>query len=137
MPYAPLVRSGGPTEKHAVRRGFRQVLSSAPGDPGPSCVARAVRATYAMGTMAAVGIEHVTKRHGETTVVRDLTLHVRDREFLALLGPSGSGKTTTLRMVAGLETVSEGRILIGDRLVNDLPPRSRDVAMVFQSAGGL
>jgi len=87
--------------------------------------------------MASVGIEHVTKRHGETTVVRDLTLHVRDREFMVLLGPSGSGKTTTLRMVAGLETVSEGRILIGDRIVNDLPPRSRDVAMVFQSAGGL
>ena len=87
--------------------------------------------------MATVGIEHVTKRHGETTVVRDLTLHVRDREFMVLLGPSGSGKTTTLRMVAGLETVSEGRILIGDRVVNDLPPRSRDVAMVFQSAGGL
>jgi multiple sugar transport system ATP-binding protein len=87
--------------------------------------------------MAAVGIEHVTKRHGETTVVRDLTLHVRDHEFMVLLGPSGSGKTTTLRLVAGLETVSEGRILIGDRVVNDLPPRSRDVAMVFQSAGGL
>jgi multiple sugar transport system ATP-binding protein len=87
--------------------------------------------------MAAVGIEHVTKRKGETTLVRDLTLHVRDREFMVLLGPSGSGKTTTLRLVAGLETVTEGRILIGDRVVNDLPPRSRDVAMVFQSAGGL
>ena len=87
--------------------------------------------------MASVGIDHVTKRHGETTVVRDLTLHVRDREFLVLLGPSGSGKTTTLRMVAGLETVSEGRITIGDRVVNDLPPGGRDVARVFQSAGGL
>src|SRR5215467_9105606 len=87
--------------------------------------------------MAAVGIEHVTKRHGEVVVVRDLTLAVRDREFMVLLGPSGSGKTTTLRLVAGLETVTEGRILIGGRVVNDLPPRSRDVAMVFQSAGGL
>ena len=87
--------------------------------------------------MAAVGIEHVTRRHGGVTVVRDLTLQVRDREFIVLLGPSGSGKTTTLRLVAGLEPVSEGRILIGGRVVNDLPPRSRDVAMVFQSAGGL
>jgi multiple sugar transport system ATP-binding protein len=87
--------------------------------------------------MAAVGIEHVTRRHGGVTVVRDLTLQVRDREFMVLLGPSGSGKTTTLRLVAGLEPVTEGRILIGDRVVNDLPPRSRDVAMVFQSAGGL
>jgi multiple sugar transport system ATP-binding protein len=87
--------------------------------------------------MAAVGIEHVTRRHGEVAVVRDLTLHVRDREFMVLLGPSGSGKTTALRMVAGLEPVNEGRILIGGRVVNDVPPRGRDVAMVFQSGGGL
>src|SRR5262249_12709257 len=87
--------------------------------------------------MAAVGIEHVTMRRGESAVVRDLTLHVSDREFMVLLGPSGCGKTTTLRMVAGLERVTEGRILIGDRVVNDVPPRCRDVAMVFESAGGL
>ncbi len=87
--------------------------------------------------MAAVGIEHVTRRHGDVAVLRDLTLQVRDRELMVLLGPSGSGKTTTLRLVAGLEPVNEGRIVIGDRVVNDLPPRSRNVAMVFQSAGGL
>src|ERR1700704_4614653 len=87
--------------------------------------------------MSAVGMEHVTKRIDEVAVVRDLSLRVRDGEFMVLLGPSGCGKTTTLRMVAGLETVSEGRILIGDAVVNDVPPRGRDVAMVFQSAGGL
>lgn len=87
--------------------------------------------------MAPVGIEHVTRRHGELAVLRDLSLRVRDREFMVLLGPSGSGKTTTLRLVAGLEPVDEGRIVIGDRVVNDLPPRDRNVAMVFQSAGGL
>src|SRR5437660_3478373 len=133
----PFMQPGGSTEKHAVRRRFRQAASSEPG--GPAIETRRTRdgREYACGTMAAVGIEHVTKRRGETTVLRDLTLHVRDREFLVLLGPSGSGKTTTLRLVAGLDTVTEGRILIGDRVVNDLPPRSRDVAMVFQSAGGL
>jgi multiple sugar transport system ATP-binding protein len=87
--------------------------------------------------MSAVGMEHVTKRIDEVAVVRDLSLRVRDGEFMVLLGPSGCGKTTTLRMVAGLETVSEGRILIGDAVVNDVPARRRDVAMVFQSAGGL
>src|SRR5258708_37265773 len=87
--------------------------------------------------MAAVGMEHVTRRHGDVAVVRALTIQVRDREFMVLLGPSGSGKTTTLRLVAGLEPVSEGRIMIGERVVNDVPPRGRDVAMVFQSAGGL
>lgn len=87
--------------------------------------------------MASVGIEHVTKRYGEVTAVRDLSLQVRDGEFMALLGPSGCGKTTTLRMVAGLERVSEGRIRIGDDVVNDLPPAARHVAMAFQSAGGL
>jgi multiple sugar transport system ATP-binding protein len=87
--------------------------------------------------MAQVGLQHVTRRYGDVAVVRDLTLEVRDREFMVLLGPSGCGKTTTLRLVAGLEPVSEGRILIGERVVNDLPPHRRDVAMVFQSAGGL
>jgi len=87
--------------------------------------------------MAAVGMEHVTRRHGDVAVVRDLTIQVRDREFMVLLGPSGSGKTTTLRLVAGLEPVSAGRIMIGERVVNDVPPRGRDVAMVFQSADGL
>jgi multiple sugar transport system ATP-binding protein len=87
--------------------------------------------------MASVGVEHVTKRYGEVIAVRDLTLHVRDHEFMVLLGPSGCGKTTTLRLIAGLERVTEGRILIGGNVVNDLPPGKRDLAMVFQSAGGL
>jgi multiple sugar transport system ATP-binding protein len=87
--------------------------------------------------MAAIGIEHVTKRYGDVTAVRDLSLEVRDGEFMVLLGPSGCGKTTTLRLIAGLERVTEGRIRIGDTVVNDLSPGRRDIAMVFQSAGGL
>jgi ABC-type sugar transport system ATPase subunit len=87
--------------------------------------------------MASVGIEHVTKRYGEVTVVRDLTLRVRDHEFMVVLGPSGCGKTTMLRMIAGLERVSEGQILIDGKVMNDIPPGRRNLAMVFQSAGGL
>ena len=87
--------------------------------------------------MAAIGIDHVTKRYGDVTAVRDLSLEVRDGEFMVLLGPSGCGKTTTLRLIAGLETVTEGRIRIGDAVDNDLSPAARDLAMVFQSAGGL
>jgi multiple sugar transport system ATP-binding protein len=84
--------------------------------------------------MASVNYEHVTKRFSaETTAVRDLNLEVRDREFMVLVGPSGCGKTTALRMLAGLEDVTEGEIRIGERLVNDMPARERDVAMVFQS----
>ena len=83
--------------------------------------------------MASVRFEHVTKRFGDVTAVRDLSLSIDDREFLALVGPSGCGKSTTLRMLAGLEEVSEGEVLIGDRRVTDLPPRHRDIAMVFQS----
>jgi len=83
--------------------------------------------------MAAVTLEHVTKRFGTVEAVRDLNLAVQDREFLILVGPSGCGKSTALRMVAGLEEVTEGRIFIGDRMVNDVPPKDRDIAMVFQS----
>ena len=83
--------------------------------------------------MAAVGLRNVTKRWGAIVAVRDLTLEIADREFIALLGPSGCGKTTTMRMVAGLEELSAGEIKIGGRLVNDLEPKERDVAMVFQS----
>ncbi|MDA8346928.1 MAG: ABC transporter ATP-binding protein [Thermaerobacter sp.] len=78
-------------------------------------------------------MEHVTKQFGATSVVRDVNLDVKDREFLVLLGPSGCGKTTILRMIAGLETMSEGRISIGDRDVSDLAPKDRDIAMVFQN----
>ncbi len=83
--------------------------------------------------MAAVTFDHVSKRFGTVEAVRDLSLAVQDREFLVLVGPSGCGKSTALRMVAGLEEVSEGKIFIGDRLVNDVPPKDRDIAMVFQS----
>ena len=83
--------------------------------------------------MANVTFKSITKRFGTLVAVNDLNLEVADREFLVLLGPSGCGKTTTMRMVAGLETETEGEIFIGDRLVKGLLPKYRDVAMVFQS----
>jgi multiple sugar transport system ATP-binding protein len=83
--------------------------------------------------MATVTFEHVFKRYGEVTAVNDLSLEIQDEEFLVLVGPSGCGKTTALRMIAGLEDVSEGTLKIGDRVVNGLAPKDRDVAMVFQS----
>ena len=83
--------------------------------------------------MGRVALKGVTKRFGEVTVVRDFTLEVHDQEFLVLLGPSGCGKSTALRMVAGLEEPTEGTIEIGDRVVNDVEPKDRDISMVFQS----
>jgi multiple sugar transport system ATP-binding protein len=83
--------------------------------------------------MAGVAFDHVTKRYGNVVAVRDLTLEVDDQEFLVLLGPSGCGKSTALRMIAGLEDPTEGSILIGDQVVNDIEPKERDVAMVFQT----
>jgi multiple sugar transport system ATP-binding protein len=84
--------------------------------------------------MAAIRFEHVTKRFSDGTVaVDDVSLEVSDGEFMILVGPSGCGKTTALRMVAGLEDVTEGEISIGDRVVNQLEPKERDVAMVFQN----
>ena len=83
--------------------------------------------------MASVTFQSVTKQFGDVTAVDRLDLEIADKEFLVLVGPSGCGKSTTLRMLAGLEEATEGRILIGDRVVNDLPPRDRDIAMVFQS----
>jgi multiple sugar transport system ATP-binding protein len=83
--------------------------------------------------MASIRFDDVTKKFGSFVAVADLNLQVRDREFLVLLGPSGCGKTTTMRMIAGLEEVSSGAIYIGDDRVNDVLPKYRDVAMVFQS----
>ncbi len=83
--------------------------------------------------MASVTYEHVTKRFGDVVAINDLNLEVKDQEFLVLVGPSGCGKSTALRLLAGLEELTEGNIYIGDRLVNDIPPKDRDIAMVFQS----
>src|SRR5579859_6727972 len=83
--------------------------------------------------MASITFEHITKKFDDATAVDDLSIDVADGEFLVLVGPSGCGKTTALRMLAGLEDISGGRILIGDRVVNNVAPGARDVAMVFQS----
>src|SRR6266699_1405951 len=84
--------------------------------------------------MASVAYEHVTKRFpGGTVAVDGLNLDIKDTEFMVVVGPSGCGKSTALRMLAGLEELSEGSIRIGDQVVNDMPPRDRDIAMVFQS----
>src|SRR6476660_8010399 len=83
--------------------------------------------------MARVLFEHVTKRFGAVEAVRDFNLEVVDGEFLVLVGPSGCGKSTTLRMLAGLDAVSAGAIYIGDRRVDQVPAKDRDIAMVFQT----
>jgi len=84
--------------------------------------------------VAGVAFDAVTKVYpGPVVAVEGLTLEVADGEFLILVGPSGCGKSTALRMVAGLERISAGTITIGDRVVNDVPPKDRDVAMVFQN----
>ena len=83
--------------------------------------------------MAEVILRNVCKVFGRQSVVRDFSLNIADGEFLVLVGPSGCGKSTTLRLVAGLESLSSGEIRIGDRLVNDVHPRDRDIAMVFQN----
>src|SRR5512134_2040579 len=84
-------------------------------------------------TMASVTFDHVYKQFGDIIAVNDLNIHVEDKEFLVLVGPSGCGKTTALRSLAGLEEISSGEIKIGDRVVNDVAPKDRDIAMVFQS----
>jgi multiple sugar transport system ATP-binding protein len=83
--------------------------------------------------MASITFEHVYKRFGEVTVLKDLDMQIKDEEFLVLVGPSGCGKSTALRCLAGLEEISDGNIHIGDRIVNEMPPKDRDIAMVFQS----
>jgi multiple sugar transport system ATP-binding protein len=83
--------------------------------------------------MAGVTFQNVSKRYGDVSVIEDLNLEIADREFMVLVGPSGCGKSTALRMIAGLEEISAGTIRIGDRTVNDLQPKDRDTAMVFQT----
>lgn len=83
--------------------------------------------------MASVTYDHVTKKFGDFTALNDLDIQIEDKEFLVLVGPSGCGKTTALRCLAGLEEITLGKILIGDHIVNDVPPKDRDIAMVFQS----
>ena len=83
--------------------------------------------------MATVTFDHVTKRYGEVIAVDDFNLEIQDGEFMVFVGPSGCGKTTSLRMIAGLEDITEGTLSIGDRVVNDIAPKDRDIAMVFQS----
>jgi multiple sugar transport system ATP-binding protein len=83
--------------------------------------------------MASVTFNGVSKQYGAVSVIKKLDLEIRDHEFMVLVGPSGCGKSTALRMIAGLEEISGGTISIGDRVVNDLPPKDRDIAMVFQN----
>ncbi len=83
--------------------------------------------------MAQVVMRSLNKKYDEVHAVKDVNLDIRDQEFMVLVGPSGCGKTTTLRMVAGLESITSGRVLIDDTVVNDLPPMDRDIAMVFQN----
>ena len=83
--------------------------------------------------MARVLIRSLNKKFDDTHVVKDVNLEIRDKEFVVLVGPSGCGKTTTLRMIAGLESISSGEVLIGETVVNALPPMDRDIAMVFQN----
>src|SRR5690349_19441492 len=84
--------------------------------------------------MASVTIKDVVKRYGTNApVLTGINLDIREHEFMVLVGPSGCGKSTLLRMVAGLEEITGGSIAIGDRIVNDVPPKDRDIAMVFQS----
>ena len=83
--------------------------------------------------MASVTYDNVYKRYGDVTVLQQINMDIADKEFVVFVGPSGCGKSTALRMLAGLEEISDGEIRIGDRVVNDVPPKDRDIAMVFQS----
>ena len=83
--------------------------------------------------MAEVILKNLVKRYDKVVAVNNISFEIRDKEFCVIVGPSGCGKSTTLRMIAGLEDISEGEIWIGDKLVNDIPPKDRDIAMVFQN----
>ncbi len=102
-----------------------------------SLSARGVHAEAARSrpsVMATLSLKNIVKNPGATEpTVHDFNLEIADKEFIVLVGPSGCGKSTTLRMIAGLEDISEGELYIGDRLVNDVAPKDRDIAMVFQN----
>ena len=84
--------------------------------------------------MASIKLQNICKVYpGNVTAVHDLSLDIEDKEFLVLVGPSGCGKSTILRMIAGLEEITGGELFIGDNLVNDVPPKDRDIAMVFRT----
>ena len=83
--------------------------------------------------MATITVEGVTKSFNGKTAVRDVDLEVADGQFMIIVGPSGCGKTTTLRMLAGFEKPTQGNVRIGGRIMNDVPPKDRDIAMVFQN----
>ncbi len=83
--------------------------------------------------MAEVIVKNLNKRYADIPVVSDISLHIKDKEFVVLVGPSGCGKSTTLRMIAGLEEITSGELYIGERLVNNIHPKDRDIAMVFQN----
>src|SRR5919197_6553981 len=83
--------------------------------------------------MGQVVLKGINKFYDSVHAVKDVNLQIQDKEFVVFVGPSGCGKTTTLRMIAGLEEASDGAIMIGDRIVNDIPPKDRNIAMVFQN----
>src|SRR5437870_13396866 len=83
--------------------------------------------------MADVTLRKVIKRYDDVEAVRGIDLDIADKEFVVLVGPSGCGKSTTLRMIAGLEDITDGDIMIGGDVVNDVPPKDRDIAMLFQN----
>src|SRR4028118_1034012 len=83
--------------------------------------------------MSSVSFRKLEKTYGALRIVKGIDLEIADKEFVVLVGPSGCGKSTTLRMIAGLEEISSGEVSIGGAVVNDIPPRDRDIAMVFQN----
>ena len=83
--------------------------------------------------MTTISLKNLVKKYGDTEVVHSINLEIKDAEFIVLVGPSGCGKSTTLRMIAGLEEITGGEIMIGDRVVNNILPKDRNIAMVFQS----
>src|SRR5450759_499303 len=125
------IRTRGPTATKRLGRSAREVR----GATKAPCYHRQASAPCSQEfcRMATVTFENVSKRYGDVVAVDDLNLDIRDAEFMVLVGPSGCGKTTSLRMIAGLEEITDGTVRIGERIINDVPPKDRDIAMVFQS----